>query len=326
VTEEDHETEEGHVAGTRRRTRNPFLLPGRTSRTTTYPLRPHHDATEEDLYVPIDHTQECYERFQAEVIPSTVVTFGQLVVVTGAEGTGKTSVVNRCAAWAKHTLASPRRFPVLVDLQTTLPNPMTAPLTIPERARQVYLRVVGELAQVEGLPEETISELKTPAQNLADAYAELSNVLRHWASREVADIVLVVLLPRTQDLTDEVTAFGQWVNPRLLFLAEAKTVPFEVKSAHLVLNVGTLRPEDVRAWASERLSQDGCPTDAPPAIAEEVFTQLAKDRYSIARLQKLLLGVFGEVLPESSQVDWVTMDHVKDHIYRLFAQPERTNV
>ncbi|MET8764631.1 hypothetical protein [Lentzea sp. NPDC004782] len=285
---------------------NPYKVPG--MRSHIGPLCPHVDPSHEDYYVPVDHTETAYAVFR-EALGEDLTTLreeGRLAVALGWDGCGKTSLLNRCAAWVKRKLGQGCHI-----VSFTGTGRDSEPREV--RENRIFKLLIHELGD-RGLLEPKQRDELTDASDKGDLdFGYL------YASRWVlkpGNMVLVVLLPRTE-IPREIENYARWAHPNLVFLAESRKVENVdshwpvIESAHnsavpIRLDVGTLAKDD--GWAFVQ-SRKGNRTDAPdyPYVSEETIRRVTEARrLSIGELHKLLYGAYQEVLENGAR--WRSKD------------------
>ncbi|MET9630498.1 hypothetical protein ABZX92_23805 [Lentzea sp. NPDC006480] len=246
----------------------------------------------------VDHTETAFTAFQ-ESLGEDLTTLhddGRLTVALGWDGCGKTSLLNRCAAWVKAELGKSCHILSLADAgRDNEPRE--------DRENRVFKLLIHEFRDRDLLDDNQHAEL-TEALDKGDL-----NFGYLYASKYVLkpkNLVLVVLLPRTE-IPLEVENYARWAYPYIVFLAESRKVESvnehwsAIESAHnsalpIRLKVGTLDNGD--GWAFVQ-SRKGDRTDAPnyPFVSEETIRRVTEARtLSIGELHKLLYGTYQEVL------------------------------
>ncbi|MDQ1292667.1 MAG: hypothetical protein QG608_547 [Actinomycetota bacterium] len=341
------ETETSRETETRRE--NPFRLPHARAGQTGLPLRPHKYRDEEGYYVGIDRTEQSLAEFRQEVTPEDVAEDGRLVLITGREGSGKTSLLNRCVAWfcaeaegtAPETPPGPARQrtrTIVVDLVHEDPRPAS----IPGRATEVCRRIVRELGKVaqrgnwgtsfrDRIPTIDSRELLDSVE-LGHVHLDISDLLVDLEDARAGRFLLVVMLPGCLDTpVPEVTNYLRWVRPRLLFLMESSSFEgghLETRGAGvppLVLQVGDLGSTDGWLFVRNRLTRDGTELTTPPTMTEETMTELMENGISIARLQRLMHGVYSDVLAGGQPTTEITMDEINKFTRRSWINSPSRN-
>jgi energy-coupling factor transporter ATP-binding protein EcfA2 len=346
------------MTGSRRE--NPFRLPHGWVGQSQLPLRPHKYSIENDYYVGIDRTEESLKLFEREVTPEGVAEDGRLVLIGGREGSGKTSLLNRCVArfceevdevasrpartsppaQASRASRAPQQIrTIVVDLVREDPRPAS----IPGRATEVCRRIVRELRKVardsnweesfcDRLPQIDRNVVLDSAE-LDGVHLDISDLLVELEEARAGRFLLVVMLPRCLDTpAPEVANYVRWVRPRLLFLMESSSYEgghVETRGIGvppLILQVGDLEETDGWLFVRNRLTRDGDSLAIPPTVTEETMTKVMQDNPSMARLQQLMYGVFSHVLSTDTPVDEITMEEIKEFTYRSWLASQHRNV
>ncbi len=192
---------------------NPFMIDAVYGRPR--PLQPWRPDRTDDrkFYVPVDGTDEQFRAF-TEALPRLRVLLdeGRLVLVTGDVGCGKTSLVNRCVTWAINRLPAEGLIGKIIDLtQEVRQNE-----SVETRQRKVFERLVDELGQNKLIAASAKSELlSAPPQDAASrGYPLLRNILPQNA-------VVIILLPPSGELMDEIREYARLARQRILFFAES---------------------------------------------------------------------------------------------------------
>ncbi|WP_157984659.1 hypothetical protein [Lentzea terrae] len=274
---------------------NPYQVPPAGSGLG--PLCPYAHPEHEDYYVPVDNTENSFETFKRMLGDAARLRDdGRLVVALGWDGCGKTSLLNRCAAWVQGCLGD--------DCHVVSMGKMSREReTVEERQRNVFQSLIYELGD---------RELLTPEHRLEMTGAldkHNLNIGYYYVSRYVLkpkNAVLVILLPRTE-IREEVENYARWAHPNLVFLAESRMSDAVIAhwpviqqvhnpSLPIRLDVGTLTENDGWAFVQAR---KGDRTDALgyPFVAEETIRRVTAQReLSIGELHDLLHGVYQELL------------------------------
>ncbi|MGW4212281.1 hypothetical protein ACWEIJ_30110 [Lentzea sp. NPDC004789] len=280
--------------------------------------------------MPVDHTQTAFEAFQREIGDGTSLRGrGRLVAALGWDRCGKTSLLNRCAAWVRDQLGE-ENCHVLSFVDACQVSDDRA-----YREKTVFQSLIYELGYKELLSPQLREEMTEQLNS-----GELNLGYRH-ASRYVLmpkKAVAVILLPRTE-IPLEMENYARWAHPNLLFLAESRQIGAvhahwpRIESVHqsstpIRLDVGPLALDDGWTFVQAR---DGDRTDAPhPFVAKETIREvIAARELSIGELHDLLYGMYQEILEKnakpgsvgSSPMGEVTLlDLMKFYIRRLGSQ------
>jgi hypothetical protein len=286
-------------------THNPFEIPGMEGRPHQ-PLRPWAVETQlhHDYYVDIDNTDEQLNQFLRKFGELRYATrSGRLVVVNGEDGSGKSSLINRCVARVVPAGSSVDPRTIVVDLTQSQP-PESEPLErrMFEARRSLLLKLKTQIR----LSDEVQKALVNPTDTRA-VYELLSSSLAEPSSADGGQ-GLVVLLPGT-DLSKEIVEYSHCVQPGLVFFIEHSGRPRDLEAeldmlrdpSPIVLSVGSLKDGDCLAFVRNRLKlfseelqrrHDG--SGVTPTIRETAMTKLSQDRQrlTLRELQRVLYEVF----------------------------------
>lgn len=294
---------------------NPFSIPGAGS-IPAPPLCPWGEGTSahEDYYVAVDNAQAAYEQFTAVLDTSPDLgRIGWLVLVTGAEGCGKTSLVNRCVNGLRTHLAERS---INLTIAPADPNPTGS---TGQRMEKVCQSVI-DLPKVAGLlPADLVTWLDEHCGDPARFYRRLSSALP-------ANRVLAVLLPPSE-LTEEVHQYLMLCPSKIVFFAESASSEVAAQAAELrssraqitTLGVTPLREGDGRSFSKARMRRhDGKGPDVDVEAAERMVAACLSGRgLPIGRLQSLLYGAYEEALSrqDAARVR-ITYDYLADYVVR----------
>ncbi|HEU0089633.1 MAG TPA: AAA-like domain-containing protein [Pseudonocardiaceae bacterium] len=287
------------------------------------PLRPWEWDIHLEYYVAVDKTEAAFADFERQTrSPESLTAHGRLVVVLGGEGCGKTSLINRCIASTQKNLKAVGVASIIVDLTVEAKNNQS----IAERMRHVCDSLIDQLDVDQRLDKEILEELRRK-ESPEKAYSYLSMVLKRIAATDDADLAVIVLLPPSDDLAEEVVKYSDLVRPRLLFFAESSYLAanrgWQAKLTRsgpappIVLTVGILDPRDGYVFARERLSRHH---GKIPMLREDAMNELQdkKPDLAIGQVQRLLFEVYEGVLQQEQPVEEVTMTHITDHILQAW--------
>jgi energy-coupling factor transporter ATP-binding protein EcfA2 len=297
------------------RPRKGGTLPGRVDEYLL-PLRPLSVPAHEKRYLAVDRSQERFSEFTvAFADPADWAVKGHMVVVTGDRGFGKTSLIQRCAAWLRNHSQSHCRV-VVADLSD---ERLSAEDTEDERIRQTLDLVLDELRNT--LQADEISKIRgRPSVN--ESFRDLERVLSSRSDlNNVPEppIELVILLPG-YPRPAEVARYYTFARRGLFFFAELFDkddieVFFQTRSAfnrvgvdihHLAL--GMLKLGDATLLVDWIKSEGGNWPDVPMAI-KDYFDRIV-DKYSIgiSELARLAWGALCVAADESAS--GVTHEHI----------------
>jgi energy-coupling factor transporter ATP-binding protein EcfA2 len=304
---------------------NPYLLPGTANRPHA-PLCPFETTEHEKYYVPVDNTQVAFERFREEIGDAeSLRQEGRLVVATGQQGCGKTSLINRCATWLAEALPHGEIIS-LVD-ESSASDPIEHRLTL------VYECLLADLAERRVLTTEQLQELAERRDNLELGYRTLSSRLDALES----DLVLIVVLPPSEDLVREIEHYARFARRKILFFAESSYVDYvdrhwaqirrACRAEPVLLKVGPL--EDGDGWLFAQSRQELHPdAGVYPKVSEETMLRVTTRGYptSIGQLQTLLHGVYEDLRRRSPEdlalrSPELSYEEITDYFFRLMRTP-----
>lgn len=298
---------------------NPFQIP-RMTPDPCQPLRPWEVPAHLDYYVPVDKTEAAFSEFQRQTrSPESLVAHGRLVVVVGGQGCGKTSLINRCTASIHETLVNIGVTPVIADLTTEGMSNQT----IPDRMRHVCTILIDQLTLEQRLDNNTLDELTGRIDSPERVYPLLSRALKRHA--DAGDNLAVVVLLPPSDLVSEIIKYAGLVRPRLLFFAESSYLEAHsgwqsrlppAPAPPIALAVGILETRDGYVFSEERLRHHG--DGRMPRVSEKTMNKLQdyKPSLTIGQLQRLLFGVYEDLLGRDTPVTEVTLEHITEYFFR----------
>lgn len=295
---------------------NPFQLHG----SPTQLLCPWRYSSHRELYVDVDNSARAFQDFiQAMGDLSTLLTHGQLVLVTGETGCGKSALINRCVDWLIEELTARQLRGEVVDLTRTM-NGMPQ-LPVADRLSAVCGLLLDQL-NIDGLLTGGAFEALAPNNSQPDRiYPYLTRVLKD-------DWVLIVLLPTPADLRNEVIRYAGLARGRVLFLVESALLDEDDVSEILRaqrdwippirLCVSPLRPGDVRKFAFARLGHHS-DRGSYPRMSDGTLDSVESALRSIAQLQQTLFATYEtrrrDGLPYD-QDSWVTDDEIRRQFWQ----------
>lgn len=297
---------------------NPFAVPG--LHRDLDPLNPVRHDRHVSFYVPVDNTETAFRQFQAQFEdPSHLADTGRLVVVTGDRGCGKTALVNRCAHWLRARLSAAGLHGEVVDV--TREARENQPIS--ERRARVCAALVDKLYEQRWCVSEVYREMRDQPD---DAYRNLAGYL-------TAGLVLIVLLPRSADLTEELVGYAADARRRVVFIGETSYgLPEERRhridqtgeAPGVHLTVSALGEKDASRFAEERLRE--VPEGALPRVAPSALDDYtaSRPRVSIGEVQRLLYGMYEKLRVQADRPDEVTYEHISQHFLstaNLLEQP-----
>jgi hypothetical protein len=294
---------------------NPFAIPGAGS-IPAPPLCPWGEGTteHEDYYVAIDNAQHAFEEFTAVLDNSSDLPgVGWFVLVTGGEGCGKTSLINRCV----HALREHLREQ---SITLTIAAARTAPAGTTDQRMETVCQTVLDLPEVSGLlAPDLVTWLEERCGNPARFYGRLSHALP-------ADRALAVLLP-SSELADEIRRYVDLCQGKIVFFAESPDEGVAADAPGLrssqaqitTLHVTPLREGDGRFFSTARMTgHDGGGPDVDLEAAERMVAACLSGRgLPIGRLQGLLYEAYEEARarPDAGKVR-ITYEYLADYVVR----------
>lgn len=287
---------------------NPYAVAGH-ERLPSSPLDPLSRPDDEDFYVDVGNSEEAFRQFQSAMDDVKVLrSRGQLIVVSGDSGCGKTSLMNRCAAWLGSRLRAAGVDPVVVDARRSVDGYESVLLSIEKRMHDVVDHLVSSLRARSVIPVEP----RFGDQDVARTYRSIVDVIPD-------DRCLVVLLPPSE-LAAEIEQYAALARyPGLVFFAETGYLKSEVRRVPsagelVVLEVGPLSVAD--GWRFIAARQDR--VDSVPRVSfETAQAMLSRGALSVAMLQRLMYGVYREVLKNRGQFgDEITFQDVAEYTFR----------
>lgn len=295
---------------------NPFAIPGADALAAP-PLCPWEEGANEHetYYVAIDDTASAFARFSTELANSgDLARFGWFVLVTGGEGCGKTSLINRCVTALRERLGTRKVNTTIVDTTRAL-----AAASIEERMEWACQSVIDSPDVMDLLPPKQAATMAECCDDPPRFYRLLSNTLQAMRDR-----VIIILLPPSE-LTKEVQQYVNLCFGKIVFFAESSLdevprdveVPREVRMTRLAVH--PLQSGDGRRFASARVEgQNGTGPQVDTEAAEMmVAARLDGPGTSIGGLQTLLYGAYMDALqqPDPDQVV-ISYEYLTEYVAR----------
>jgi len=292
------------------------------------PLRPLDEPSDVARYLDIDGYKQMYERFtEAFADSARWLSGGHLVVVAGDRGSGKTSLIQRCAHWLK---SQSQQHCEIVILDLSPENwPKTGNDNTDTRIMRTFKRIIRKLGS--SLPEQSITKLENSSDDLSDFFFELGQVLqdgRAGSSHGAMPVLLIVLLP-SYPSAEEVDRYYSLACPGTFFFAEIFDVMETRKMRdvisssnrgrndiqHLTMNV--LKPGDAREVARwVRRERPGRPVLTDGAVEDWLEPVIKNHKISISELNRLAWGVLREAAEEAA--DQVESRHFAKYYQEIY--------
>lgn len=308
---------------------NPFAVQGLPESRGA--LRPWDVPEHGDLYLPMDHTQEAYERFAEFVAdPSRdLADTARLVVVTGGRGSGKTSLINRCVYHIKRALPEGQLKTIDVTRHKRLEPGLPGERRGYDPALDNYLdRLAHHVLTKIASWDENFTDPGPTVAPAASAYAKLSAQLR--ARKKMAAILLPAFLDQVSsprdgsepagtaesgeaaDGTDHpVQHYMEFRNRQIIFFAESRN-PEAVLAWHrqldeddraevLILRLGPLNSDDGWTFVEGRLDRHQKDSRIPK-VSEHMMRNLVADRRSmtLSHLRQLCFDLWKEAIDKGT--------------------------
>lgn len=279
-------------------------------RHPTEPLCPWREPKHQEYYVDVDATQREFEKFEREIAPFTwVEKSGRLVIVSGEDDCGKTSLVHRCADFVDATLnrhGHHRAGDFIIDLGE-YPYSSEARGSSPARVAELAEEVYAELLKK---GKATWPTVRFDGSRRPDHAAY--RIITQFARR--IGRTIIVILPPVIDFIDELREYRYLAkaNPSVVFFAESPdTSAIEDFLRHkdasggviISLRVGPIVEGDGWRFASHRIER--C-HDVAVSISEAdlnamVHGLMSRDRkISVGSLSKFLNQASESVIATSS--------------------------
>lgn len=280
---------------------NPFSVPEIGPRV---PLRPWQIGSHEPYYVPVGNTQAAFDEFTRRMDTlATVQREGQLVLVAGESGCGKTALINRCAWYVRERLGTAETG-VVVDLQRTLTGKQETPKD--ERFAFVLDQLLAGLDSENALRPDWGDTLKRYDKQPEAIYRQLHNMMK-------PQHVAIVLLPPS-DLPGDVVRYGALSCRKVLFLTEFVygshpedavddiVAELEKDAPPVTLRLTGLKPGDVRMYITDRLERHKREGKFP-RMTNETMDELEEMLRSVAQMQSACHEVYEQRLKSGLEYD-----------------------
>ncbi|RUP68118.1 hypothetical protein SSPNP10_11850 [Streptomyces sp. NP10] len=285
---------------------NPFQLPDR-SRADGRPLCPWETPEHADLYVAVDHSQDEFLKYQNELeTDSDFRKSGKLVLITGPEGCGKTSLMHRCAWQTREDLLL-HHSEIRTEIIDLTADGLVG-LDSQARSRHICHRIHDELHIRRVFEQDkNYDEIEKRSDEPAQFYPYLSRLLLN------AELVVVVLLPPSE-LVDEVRTYGTYVQKMIAFFSESSydsvaAIESNLASKPMIhLTLGVLDETDGWAFVNSRLSRATtqsipCPTTDEATVLRFMQTRIrGRGQTTIRELQMTCESVFEAAIKSTSSL------------------------
>lgn len=300
------------------------------------PISPLRDKSDMDRHLPIGEVDGLFAAFRQIFDEHAAWTdYGHLFVVTGEKGYGKTSLIQRCAAWLETEADSRKCCRIVpVDLSDSRWTRKLAgePPDLNERMYRTLDRVLGSLEALNLLDIGRRTEITTrysPELNrdCSEGFHELGEILSSRRDSSGLRIVIQVLL-QGYPTPDEVFAYYNASEKGMIFFAELfeerdidrlagdwrELDRIEVVPHRIALDA--LKPGDFRKISHWIRDHEG----SWPAIPESIIGYVEKEYISSdagAGMIELIRLVWGALkVARVAGVSEVTQDHIIKY-YRI---------
>ncbi|GAA1635604.1 hypothetical protein [Actinoplanes couchii] len=292
---------------------NPFRFPDHFG-DSLQPLDPLEHPEHADLYVDLDGFEAAFTLFQQRFgSPESFDRSGAMAIAVGDRHFGKTALLNRCAYWLRETLNAPGSNSMVADVVDLKWVPVADGQTTEERMKLVCHHLMKRLDYLNCLEKPWGEGKEQPPPE--DVLPYLDGWLRE-------DRLVIVQLPPTADVQEELVAYAKMVPRRVILLGEtAYARQFDDKAAEfrgarippVVLRLGKLRPADGVTFYNKR--RELYPDDAKiPAPANNVWPELLGTRpMSVGELQRILYDLYDDESTHKPPAKSVTMKVMLKH-------------
>ncbi|QNP61477.1 hypothetical protein [Streptomyces genisteinicus] len=257
---------------------NPFTAPGRTP-ADNRPLCPWETPAHDAWYAKVDHSEDAYQAYVTHLRENPDIRqAGQVVLITGPEGCGKTAWTHRAASWTK-TFLERQYAPLTAHIVDLTADGRVGDDTA-TRVKHVIARLLDDLDFLGIFSTAEQDGLERRRDDPATLCPYLSKIVR------VKNIALLVLLPPSE-LAEEVHQYLRLVQRQVLFFCESSydNVAGAVPSlsvagakplAHFAVDV--LDERDGWEFVSHRLALANANGLVVPAIDQATIQQFMQTR------------------------------------------------
>lgn len=307
---------------------NPFVLPG-MEQSPNHPLNHWLEPGHRPYWVDLAQARAALTAFEQTIgKPGVLLSRGLFVVVSGEDGSGKTSLIYRCVARLEEMAATLKLNLQIADLTQVIPwgpdptDRTTGEPAVTERAWLVFENLCEEIEHRIGLSHD-VSTLFRSATTPQIAYRMLSRFLTAQKDARDGDNVVVVLLPATRAFPTELVRYAAAVYPRIIFFAETSLARSQWENellraapSALSLRLDNLETEDYVAFAKNRMERHDKYGGSPgiPGIPDTTMRELAGERgrrpMTISELQAALYLTFEDHLSGAGRITEVTVNAI----------------
>ncbi len=292
------------------------------------PLR--YETFDDARYWPLDSSRENYEQFTGHFKGAAEWTSrGHLIAVTGGRGYGKTSLMQRCAAWLRDNAENIGHCEVVtVDLSDEGP---AATMLLNARIEETADRILEAVAK--RVPREQLDEVKAEP-TVAGKIRKLSIILGSRVDGDGKPLppVIVVVLLRNYSTPAEIDEYyNRIMRKGMIFFAEAYEKIDEIRELQpgfnrvevnsLMLELGVLKAGDFGGLVQRLQFEEPHLPTVSKAMIDSIEKEFIPRRVSAGRLARLAVGVL-EIAHERAATELlqVHLDQYLTDFYLKYAE------
>jgi hypothetical protein len=288
------------------------------------PLYPRLVAAHRDRYLAIDRAEEKFTEFtNAFSNPAGWTATAHVVVVTGDSGYGKTSFIQRCAAWLDENAAHANCKVVVVDLSDERWPTETKEL----RLRRTFDWILDDLRTI--LQADDVSHIMGH-DDIVDSFRDLGRILGAQVAGDghpLPPVVLVVLLQGYASPA-QVQQYYNLARPGMIFFAEIfeqediagistiRSSFNRVNTAAHLLAMDVLKSGDAERLVAWIKHAGGNWPDMPDAIVAEHFEGIIK-KYKIGMSELARLAWRTLAIAAAQAAPEVTTSHIAQYYEQI---------
>jgi hypothetical protein len=281
-------------------------------------------------FLPLDGTQEQFVRFKETYAhPEYWTANGHLIIVGGDKGFGKTSLIQRCAAWLRDQPKGPVRCEIVsVDLSDEGER-KTMPLS--ERADETMRFILTALGS--RLTEDQHTELKKTETLHKDKFRKLGQMLTDRIApdgKTPQPIVLLVVLRRYSTL-EEIDQYWDYACRGLAFFAEAYENLERIKRLEsrfnrmgvdtMFMGLDVLKAGDAGGLVTRIRSKRDNPPEVPSELIGEIEQRFIRRGMGAGELAKMASGALS--IAQDSAEQELKEIHIAEYYRTAFRQGPR---
>jgi hypothetical protein len=284
-------------------TQNPFQIPERTLEEPG-PLNPWQVPQHNDYYASVDHADQAYRSFLDKYQQWNIAVSGGMVLVSGHDGCGKTSLIHRCACKIK---SGATQIEIVDRSHERLDG-----LTAAGKCEEVVRALLRQMQRLEGfLGQRDIQNLPTLPSKPEEA--DIRHGVEDIAEALKASKRVLVIVPPKLELSSELRTYVRvFARPRVVLLMETNQQDlaefverWNSDSANkkiVNLSVGPLEVEHAWIFLESRFKQtsgDGAPRFEQNAVTKYMQNRSQSARVSVRELERVCLKVFENAVQQS---------------------------